>query len=211
MRKPKNIAFREGTFADALRLHKAWLNGCEGGKQLIVPAGFNLSDADLRSANLSRANLSRAYLCLADLRSANLSDANLSDADLSGANLSGANLSDADLSGANLSGANLSDADLSGANLSGCIGNREHVKSMQIERYLITYDATFLQIGCQRHAIERWREFNAEEIRQMGGEAAVDWWAEWKPIIFQIIEMSPATPGKQADPAPSGPAEQADQ
>ena len=47
---------------------------------------------------------------------ANLSDANLRCADLSGAYLSDANLSCANLSGANLRCANLSGADLSGAN-----------------------------------------------------------------------------------------------
>ena len=47
-----------------------------------------------------------------DLSNANLRGANLSDANLVGANLSGANLSSA-----NLSGADLVDANLSGANL----------------------------------------------------------------------------------------------
>ncbi|MBF8177690.1 pentapeptide repeat-containing protein [Herminiimonas contaminans] len=72
----------------------------------------DLSDADLRGANLRGADLSDA-----DLRGADLSGADLRDADLSGANLRGADLSGADLSGANLRGADLSDADLSGANL----------------------------------------------------------------------------------------------
>ena len=60
------------------------------------------SDVDLRYANLSDADLRYANLRYADLSDANLSDANLRYADLSGANLSGANLSDADLSGADI-------------------------------------------------------------------------------------------------------------
>ena len=75
-------------------------------------------DYDLRGANLSRADLSDANLRGANLRGANLSRADLSDANLRGANLRGANLSRADLSDANLSRANLSDANLSRADLS---------------------------------------------------------------------------------------------
>ncbi|EAW36163.1 pentapeptide repeat-containing protein [Lyngbya sp. PCC 8106] len=77
----------------------------------------NLSDANLRSANLSGANLSGVYLNSADLRRANLNDANLNDADLSGANLRSADLSGADLSGADLSVADFSSANLGAANL----------------------------------------------------------------------------------------------
>ena len=79
----------------------------------------NLSDANLRGADLSRADLSDANLRGANLRGANLSRADLSDANLRGANLSRADLSDANLSRANLSDANLSRADLSDANLRG--------------------------------------------------------------------------------------------
>ena len=50
-----------------LKKHEMWLDGIEGGESA------NLSDADLRGANLSDANLRYA-----DLRGANLSDANLS-------------------------------------------------------------------------------------------------------------------------------------
>ncbi len=77
----------------------------------------NLSGADLSGADLSNADLWRADLRHADLSNADLSNANLWHADLSNANLSGANLRHADLSNANLSGANLRHADLSNANL----------------------------------------------------------------------------------------------
>ena len=114
-----------------LEAHKLWLNNEGGSRANLSDADLrradlsraNLSDADLRRANLSRANLSRAdlsgaYLSRANLSNANLSRANLSGAYLSDADLSGAYLSRADLSGANLSGAYLSDANLSRANLS---------------------------------------------------------------------------------------------
>ena len=81
-------------------------------------SGADLSDADLRRADLRRANLSGADLSDADLRRADLSGADLSDADLRRADLRRANLSDADLRRADLRRANLSDADLRRANLS---------------------------------------------------------------------------------------------
>jgi len=62
----------------------------------------NLSDADLRNANLSDANLWNADLRNANLRNANLSDANLWNADLRNANLRNANLRNADLRNADL-------------------------------------------------------------------------------------------------------------
>ena len=101
--------------------HLLWLNG-EGGSRA------NLSNADLRDANLSNAdlfgadlrcaNLSNADLFGANLRGANLSNADLCGANLRGANLFGANLRNADLRDADLRCANLSNADLRGANLS---------------------------------------------------------------------------------------------
>jgi uncharacterized protein YjbI with pentapeptide repeats len=111
-------------------------------------SGMDLSNVDLRAADLSRtilenvdfsgaglagANLSWAWLEGATffetgLADANLSEANLSGVDLSGesvglgrANLSGARLNNADLSEAVLYAVNLSDADLEGADLSGTV------------------------------------------------------------------------------------------
>ena len=100
--------------------------------------GANLIRANLKDANLKGANLSGALLGSTFLRGANLTDANLTDALLNGANLggaflngallNGALLSTANLAGANLTGANLTDANLFassfiGANLDGVISN----------------------------------------------------------------------------------------
>ncbi len=82
---------KQSELDNILKLHKKWLNYEDGGKSA------NLSDADLRGANLSYANLRGANLRGADLSDANLSDANLRGADLSDANLRGANLRGADL------------------------------------------------------------------------------------------------------------------
>ena len=119
-----------------------------------------LYDADLSDADLKKANLNNAYLCNTDLSGANLSETVLNKAILAGADLSKANLEkatlikaqlgmarqfpstgpdfiharikktklcDADLTEANLTDADLSDADLSRANLSGTILERTNL------------------------------------------------------------------------------------
>ena len=77
-----------------------------------VRQGADLSDADLRAANLSAADLRDA-----DLRAANLSAADLRDADLRDADLRAADLRDADLRAADLRAADLRAADLRAADL----------------------------------------------------------------------------------------------
>ena len=78
----------------------------------------NVSNPDLRGANLTQAQLSKAVLRGAQLSEADLYGANLSKAHLLRADLRGANLQKADLQGAKLIQANLSGANLSEANLS---------------------------------------------------------------------------------------------
>jgi len=107
-------------------------------------------------------------------------------ADLSSADLSSANLRSADLSYANLRYANLRYADLSSA-----IGEMTFIKSLQCEKYLISYTHNFLNIECQSHTIKEWKNFDDEKIKGMDS-GALEWWTKWKPIIMQIIEMSPA-------------------
>jgi uncharacterized protein YjbI with pentapeptide repeats len=156
----------------------------------------NLSGADLSRADLSSAYLSRAYLSRANLSGADLSRADLSSAYLSRADLFGANLSGADLSSANLSGADLFGADLFGANLSGANGVNDYVKCIQVETYAITYTSDVLQIGCEKHAIDEWRDFDDARIVQMDGNQALKFWRKYKDWIFAIIELCPAKPTK---------------
>jgi uncharacterized protein YjbI with pentapeptide repeats len=85
--------------------------------------GINLSESNLRSADLERADLHNVDFTSANLQSANLSHVNLQDTRLVNAILKEANLNDADLQNsrlfqANLEAANLSQADLSVADLS---------------------------------------------------------------------------------------------
>jgi uncharacterized protein YjbI with pentapeptide repeats len=115
----------------------------------------------------------------------------MSRANLSNANMSRANLSNANLSGVNLSDASLFRSDLSDANLSRTVGNIFNIKTLHCEKYPITYTEKVLQIGCERHSIEEWKNFDDEKINSMDS-GALEWWVKWKPIIMQIIEMSPA-------------------
>ncbi len=71
---------------------------------------------DLRRANLSESNLKGA-----NLEEANLGRANLTDADLSGANLTNADLRRADIFDSDLTGANLKGAKLSVGGLSALV------------------------------------------------------------------------------------------
>jgi len=87
----------------------------------------DLSEADLRWANLTKANLS-----MTDMHNADLSEANLILADLTGANLHKVNLSRANLSGANLSMVSLGETNLNGANLSGADLNRNDLSGRDL-------------------------------------------------------------------------------
>ena len=148
----------------------------------------NLGYANLEGANLGEANLGEASLRYASLRYANLRYANLQGANLQGANLRGTNLEYANLWGANLWGANLRYA-----NLCSTLGNRKHIKSLQLDKYDITYTADVMHIGCENHAIKDWWAFDDERIDRMD-KCAPEWWVKWKPVLQNIIEASPAEP-----------------
>ena len=119
MRKPNEIIVNGKTLNEILENHNHWLRrDVKGwGSMRANLSRANLSDADLRYANLSRTNLTGANLSDADLRYANLGGANLRHADICRANLIDANLGGARLRHANLGDANLSDANLSDADL----------------------------------------------------------------------------------------------
>ncbi len=161
--------------------------------------GANLSGADLSRAGLNGADLNGAYLNGAYLSGANLYGAYLYGANLSGADLYGADLRGADLNRAGLNGANLSGADLNGADLNGTHGVNDWIKCIQIDQYPITYTSDVMQIGCERHNITEWREFDDASILEMDGKAALKFWRKYKDWIFQTIELCPAKPTQEAD------------
>lgn len=165
--------------------------------------GANLYNARLRDADMRRTRLENAFLRKADLQGANLMKAiapkaNFREAIMLSTNLRKADLYKANLTQTALSGNYLYNTKLTGANLTktrltGCIGNMKEVKSLQIERWPVVYTSTRLYIGCECAKIEEWKNFKEETIYLMD-EGALELWEKWKPTIFHIIEMSPATP-----------------
>ena len=175
-----------------LENHVKWLNDVETGQRADLNRA-NLSGAYLRDADLNRAVLRGADLSGADLRDADLRGAYLNRAVLRGADLSGADLHGANLHGANLHGAYLSGAYLRDADLNDTVGNMRHIKSLHLETWPITYTTEVIQIGCQCHTIEEWKQFDNEAIRKMD-EDALEFWSKWKDYIFHTIELSPCEP-----------------
>ena len=117
-------------------------------------------------------------------------------ADLRGAYLRRANLRLADLEGADLRGAYLEEANLRGAEFL-CFGNMMEIKTLQIDRWSVGYTAQDLQIGCQRHPIEKWRKWNTPAGRKWISamdKDAENWAEKHLGLILAIIDASPATP-----------------
>jgi hypothetical protein len=174
-------------------------------------SGANMRGANMRGANMSHANMSDANMIHADMRGADMSGANMRGANMShanmiyadmsganmrGANMRGANMSHADMSDADMSGANMIHADMSGANIL-CMGNMREIRTMQIGKWAIGYTATDMQIGCQRHSIDKWRKWNTGAGRKWVAQmdpAAMEWADRNLALVLQIIDVNPATP-----------------
>ena len=56
-----------------------------------------------------------------------------------------------------------------------------------------------MQVGCERYELEEWWSFDDKKILSMSGREALKWWRKWKPVLQQIIDLSPAEPTKQAE------------
>jgi hypothetical protein len=109
-----------------------------------------------------------------------------------------ANLHGADLYGANLCGANLRGANLCEANLHGANGNMKEIKSAMFDTWQINWiqspeQITHLQIGCQRHGLEKWHNADPEWINIMAPNAT-EWWNKYGAIILALVDASPAVP-----------------
>ena len=179
MRRIKDITHNGKPLADILSDHKKWLAGAGGQQANLIYS--DLSYSDLHDADLSYADLSNADLHGADLSYANLSEANLREANLSGANLSKTNLNEANLSRVTLC----------------CFGNMKEIRTMQIDTWAIEYTADTLQIGCQRHAIDKWRKWATPAGRkwiQSMDKKALEWADRNLALVLQIIDANPATP-----------------
>lgn len=62
------------------------------------------------------------------------------------------------------------------------------------DTYAIAYTSDVIQIGCERHTISEWAEFDDKRILEMDGKTALRWWRKYKDWIFQTIELCPAKP-----------------
>ncbi len=198
MRSIDEVTHNGKTLREILDSHALWLKG-EGGKRANLRYA-NLYNANLRYANLSNANLYNANLSNANLYNANLYDANLSNANLYNANLYNANLYKAYLSNAYLRNAYLRNAYLSNANLSNAnllaLGNMAVLRTLQIDTWMIGYTSDTLQIGCQRHAISKWRKWDTPAGRKWIAnmdDNALEWADKNLALVLQIIDTNPAT------------------
>ncbi len=173
----REIEMKQSILNEVLRKHDLWLNGKEGGEL-----------ADLSNSDLSNSDFSNSDFSYTDLSYTRLSHTNLSNSDLSYTRLSHTNLSYT-----NLSYTNLSNSDLRYCGLQGTVGNMNNIKSIQVERYEVTYTDKVMQIGCEKYKISEWFNFNDDTISEMD-DGALEWWKVWKPILKKIIEISPANP-----------------
>ena len=71
------------------------------------------------------------------------------------------------------------------------VGNNREIKTIQAGKYVVTYTFDRMQIGCKNYPILEWWGFDADTIDNMDS-GALDWWKQWKPILQQIIDVSPA-------------------
>jgi Pentapeptide repeats (8 copies) len=96
-----------------------------------------------------------------------------SGADLRGADLRGADLRGADLRGADLRGADLRGADLRGAKIhDGIIITKAPIQISGLEWPITIWDK-HMQIGCEFHSHEEWRNFSDNDWLRMGGKEAL--------------------------------------
>ena len=134
MRKPSEVIINGKTLEEILENHKHWLKrDVDGWKEMRANLdGADISNTDLRFANLKYAILNDVNFCKSDLRWANFCttslqhtnlsyadfrEATLNDAYICDSNLIHADFGDASLVGAYLSHLNLTRADFQGANL----------------------------------------------------------------------------------------------
>ena len=151
--------------------------------------------------NLFRSALEIAVKNGADLHDADLRDADLRDADLHGADLHGADLLDANLRDANLRDANLRYADLHYADLRGA--DLRYAKNAPLILFGLSYSISItdshISIGCETHSINEWRSFSDEQIIEMDGKYAIEFWSTHKTAIIALAEHHATTYARDDD------------
>ena len=154
----------------------------------------DLSGTNLKLLNLSGLNLSEIDFSRTDLEGCDLSDTDLYKSNLTYANLHHANLRRADLRGSNLYYANFKNADLYDANLNNT--NICGTKFPETDKFLdcpwgiCHIRGDYIRIGCEYHSVDKWNNFNDDDIITMDTYINVyttlEWWRFNKPIIMLI-------------------------
>ena len=110
-------------------------------------------------------------------------------ADLKGADLKGAVIWGADLGGADLRGADLDLANLSGAKIRyDVIITKAPIQISGLEWPVTIWDQ-HMQIGCEFHSHEEWKNFSDDEWMTMGGKEALYLKRNQFPAILALCEQ----------------------
>jgi hypothetical protein len=64
-------------------------------------------------------------------------------------------------------------------------------------RYTVIITDTVMFIGCERHLLADWRSFDDERIKQMDGDAALEFWRENKDLLFSLADKHIKSGGQQ--------------
>jgi len=121
--------------------------------------------------------------------SANLSSADLRSADLSSANLNHANLRSADLSSADLRSADLRYANLRAAKIKDGITITKAPIQISGLFWLVTIWDRHMQIGCEFHHHEEWRNFSDDKWLTLGGKEALYLKREQFPALIALCDQ----------------------
>lgn len=181
-------------FQHHLAAHERWLDS-EGkeGKRLHLTsaclAEYDLEKVRLDSAIFYHTNFKGARLHFTKLRNATLEKCDLRNASLHGAKLNNASLNNAVVRFTDFSLADLRGASLLGVDLRYChfLATRMPEKTWLIvgERYDIhIMNGVYLKAGCQLHTIENWRTMTREQVEEMDGQNALNFY----PRLLDILD-----------------------
>lgn len=157
--------------------------------------GANLNGADLSHGDFTGSNFREAKLYKTSLIQADLTNTIMVEADLERADLQDSRLRNANLNYASLRQAYLVGADLNWTKMKGIQGDETHIKTISCgQPYPIAYTSDSMQVGDAAHPIDVWWRFGYPEIVSMFGEGGDHFWNTWRPVIQQIIAITPAEP-----------------
>ena len=77
--------------------------------------------------------------------------------------------------------------DLREADLSEAIGNLKEIRSIHLEKYIITYTAQRFFVGCRSGTVGKWKDFEAT----LSG-VELEEWKQHRAFIKQVFKKYPA-------------------